>query len=155
MTALESRSAGLRVGQVMNLGAPCVCEDLSLAQAAQLLSDCALTAIAVCDEDGQVTGLVTDRDLALAIAQDEDPWMLEAAAMRTGRDDDPAALHPDDPLHRALAAMIRHQLWHLPVVHDDEPVGTLHLADVLARWPVPLAHELAEIIAQARAPVTP
>lgn len=155
MTANDSVGVGLTVGHVMSLHAPCVCEDLTLAQAAQLLLDCGLTAIAVCDEDGLVTGLVTDRDLARAIAQGEDPWMLEAAAMRTGGDDDPTPVHPDDPLPDGLAVMVRHQLWHLPVVVDDEPVGTLYLAEIISRWPLSRAHELPEVIAQARAQLTP
>ena len=39
----------------------------------QLLIDRELTAIAICDEDGMVTGIVTDSDVARAAAQGEDP----------------------------------------------------------------------------------
>jgi CBS domain-containing protein len=155
VTAADSVQASPTVGEVMSLAAPCLGDDLSLAQAAQLLTDCELTAIAACDEDGLATGLVTERDVARAIAQDEDPWMLEATAMRTGRDDDLTPAHPGDPLHEAVATMIRHQLWHLPVVLDDEPVGTLYLVEALARWPLPLAQELPRLVARARAPFTP
>jgi CBS domain-containing protein len=132
--SIPDRSAvrGLTVEQVMRPYAACIGEDLTLAQAAGMLTDCDLTAPTVCDEAGRVTGIVTDRDLARAIAEGEDPWMLEAAAMRTGTNQDPRPLHPQDALDEALAALVRYQLWHLPVTFEAQPVGTLHLLDVLA-----------------------
>jgi CBS domain-containing protein len=135
MTTHDPTTAQQRtVGQVMRPYAPCICEDLTLAQAAQLLVDWKLTAVTVCDEDGAVAGIVTDRDLARAVAEDEDPWMLDATAMRTRPNQDPSPLHPQEPLHDGLAALVRHQLWHLPVTLNGQPVGTLYLADILAPW---------------------
>lgn len=81
--------------------------------------------------------------------------MLDAAAMRTGCNDDPIPLPPDDPLPQALTAMIRHQTWHLPVVLDNQPIGTLYLSDVLTRWPHQATGELPQLIAPSRASVTP
>jgi CBS domain-containing protein len=69
------------------------------------------------------------------------------AATRTG--DTP--LDPDDALQDAISIMVRHQLWHLPVALDDEPVGTLYLADVLALRTAPDRHTLPHITAQAGA----
>lgn len=122
------------VGQVMRAYAPCICEDMTLAQAGQLLDAWELTAVTVCDEEGRVVGIVTDRDLARAIAQDEDPWTLEVAAMWTGTDQDARPLRTQDCLQEGLAALVRHQLWHLPVTFNNQPVGTLHLTDVIAYW---------------------
>ena len=146
---------GLRVGQVMSPYAPCVGEDVTLAEAALILTECGLSAISVCDEEGNATGLVTDRDIARAIAQGEDPWMLEPTAMRTGHGDDPTPLHPDDALQDAISIMVRHQLWHLPVILQEEPVGTLHLADVLALWPAQQSQRLPHLTAEAGARATP
>ena len=43
---------------------------------------------------------------------------------------DPVVVHPEQPLHEALALMRQHQISGLPVVDDERPVGILTNRDV-------------------------
>jgi CBS domain-containing protein len=79
-------------------------------------------------EDGELVGIVTDRDLVLhVLAKDADPHKLTIAAICSSN---PVVASPDESLSEALERMAREQVRRLPVVEERRLVGILAQADV-------------------------
>ena len=88
----------------------------SLAEAAQLMRQANVDILPVV-EDGQVCGVITDRDLVVrAIAVGADLTSTPVGECATG---DPVVAHPDWNLDQAMETMARAQIGRLPVIDDD------------------------------------
>ncbi len=99
--------------------------------AARLMKRHNLGALPVCDERGNLRGLVTDRDIVTrCIAMDLDPTdtMLREIMTRGI-----LTCRPGDDADRAAAAMGREQIRRLPVTEEGKLVGMVSLADVARR----------------------
>jgi CBS domain-containing protein len=87
----------------------------SLAEAAQRMREANVGILPVV-EDGEVRGVITDRDLVVrALAQDADLTSTVVAECATA---DPVVAHPDWNLDRAMETMARAQVGRLPVVEN-------------------------------------
>jgi CBS domain-containing protein len=92
----------------------------SLAEAAQLMRQANVGILPVV-EDGQVCGVITDRDLVVrAIAVGADLTSTPVGECATG---DPVVAHPDWNLDQAMDAMARAQIGRLPVIDDDNTLA--------------------------------
>ena len=79
-------------------------------------------------QDGELVGIVTDRDLVLnVLAKDVDPHQTAVATVCS---ENPIVVGPEDSLDEALQRMAREQIRRLPVVEDQRVVGILAQADV-------------------------
>lgn len=103
-------------------------ETLAQAAAAMWTFDCGI--LPVVDDDRRLLGVLTDRDICMAVAtRDQRASRLLAREVLTV---DPAVCGPDEPLADALARMERHQVRRLPVVDADGVLrGMLSICDVL------------------------
>lgn len=101
----------------------------SLAEAAALMweGDCGTLPVVI--DGGRVVGMITDRDIAMALAMRELPasYVLVNEAMSK-------ALHtcsPDDDIHTALKTMRKGRVRRLPVITDKgELKGIVSMNDV-------------------------
>jgi len=92
----------------------------SLAEAAQLMRQANVGILPVVEE-GQVCGVITDRDLVVrAIAIGADLASTPVGECATG---DPVVAHPDWNLDQAMEAMARAQIGRLPVIDDDNSLA--------------------------------
>ncbi|MEU1263228.1 CBS domain-containing protein [Streptomyces cellulosae] len=106
----------------MSVG-PCT----SVAQAARLMRDHDLGAVLVTD-DGQLRGLVTDRDLVVrSVADGVDP---EETTVVRACSEELVTVRPDDELDLAVRLMREHAVRRVPVVDGEHPVGVLSLGDI-------------------------
>jgi CBS domain-containing protein len=81
-------------------------------------------------EDGRPVGIVTDRDIALAVARHEDLSGLTAADVMTP---DPVTIHENATAVDLPAKMAEGSVRRIPVVNDDgRLVGIATLDDVVA-----------------------
>jgi len=79
-------------------------------------------------DNGELVGIVTDRDLAVQVlAKDLDPHKTTVASVCS---ENPVVVGPEDSLDDALQRMAREQVRRLPVVEDHRLVGILAQADV-------------------------
>lgn len=79
-------------------------------------------------DDGQLVGMVTDRDLVLQVlAKDLDPHKTTVGSVCS---ENPVVVAPEDSLAEALQRMARERVRRLPVVEDRRLVGILAQADV-------------------------
>ena len=81
--------------------------------------------------DGQLVGIITDRDIAIRVVADGlDPHM-ETAERHMSRD--PIVASPDWPVEQAAQLMAREQIRRLPVAENGRLVGYLALGDLAAQ----------------------
>jgi len=80
-------------------------------------------------ENGRLTGMVTDRDIAIrVVAEGKDP---QSTAVREVASTDLVTIDPQQDLDEALRLMAKHQVRRLPVVEEDgRLVGLVAQADV-------------------------
>ena len=80
-------------------------------------------------ENGRLTGMVTDRDIAIrVVAEGKDP---QSTAVREVASKNLVTIDPQQDLDEALRLMAQHQVRRLPVVEEDgRLVGVVAQADV-------------------------
>ena len=120
----------MKVRDIMSTNAVSCRPDTNLAAVGALMweHDCGL--IPVVDEAEQVTGVITDRDICIALStRDRQPSKITAREITAA----PAFVcSPDDDIQTALITMSRQRLHRLPVVNRERGlVGLLSINDVL------------------------
>ena len=110
-------------------GAPVSLEtDEPVAAAARLMRERNIGAMPVCDPDGKLVGMLTDRDIVIrCIASDRNAAETRVAdIMTTGA----VVAETKEPLEDALQRMEHEQIRRLPVTENGRLVGMISLADV-------------------------
>jgi CBS domain-containing protein len=103
----------------------------TLRQAAAAMADRGVGAAVVNDPDGMGPGIITERDILLAIGRGEDPDVEKVADHLTA---DLVFASPEWSLEQAAVAMVRGGFRHLVVVSQGETVGILSVRDIVRCW---------------------
>lgn len=120
----------MKVKEIMT-GSPSVCElNESLAEAAKKMWDADCGVLPVLKDGKEVVGLITDRDICMAMAmRDSNPAALSAEEVITG---EVYSVAPEDEIPKALQVMQEHQVRRLPVVSPEgELAGMLSMNDIV------------------------
>ena len=127
----ESRSqkAVMKVRELMTAAPTTYTPDTMFAAVAHLMweGDCGILPVV---DDGELVGVVTDRDMYIALATRN----AQASAVRVGAvaTRNVATCKPDDEVETALATMKRARVRRLPVVNADGTLlGVLSINDIL------------------------
>lgn len=116
-----------RVRDVMTPGVTSVRPTASLVEAAQLMRAQDIGDVFVA-QDGQLLGVLTDRDITVrAVADGADPLTVNAQSVCTPW---PVCVGPDEPVAAALSLMRRHEVRRLPVVENGRTLGVVSLGDL-------------------------
>ena len=120
----------MKVKDVMKIDVGFCSADDSLMKAAEMMRarDCGV--VPIVDEEKWVVGMLTDRDLCLAVvARNRKASDVECKDLIGGR---AIVCAPEDKLEDALRKMRKHQIKRLAAVSESgELVGILTVADVL------------------------
>lgn len=108
----------------------------TLRQAAKQMAARKVGAAVVMDPDGNGPGILTERDVLEALAQDQDPDVEVAGDHLTP---DAVTATPDWDLQRAAQVMVDGGFRHLVVCEGDEVVGVLSVRDLVRVWSGPKA----------------
>ena len=117
----------------------------SAALAARLLARHNVGALPVCGPEGNLRGMVTDRDIVLrCVAAEEDPARTRVKDIMTRGC---AAVAPDADPREAARLMAEKQVRRLPVVEDGRVVGVVSLGDLARsqRYDMEASKALSEI----------
>lgn len=102
---------------------------MKLAAVSRRMRETGCGTLVALDQHGRLAGIVSDRDLALAIGNVDDPARTSVERVMTRR------VHtalPDDDLRVALDQMARHKVRRLPVVsHDGDVLGLISIDDII------------------------
>ena len=108
----------------MHAPAVVVPEDISLSRASQVLDENKVGAAAVLDDDGMLTGVISERDLLRSVGRGADPGSTSVAEVMTA---DPFTLAADDTVATALELFRTHRFRHLPVMDGARVAGILSI----------------------------
>ncbi len=121
----------MKVAEIMSRSVVSANQKEPVTAAARLMKRHNLGALPVCDDEGRLRGLVTDRDIVTrCIAMDYDPTdtMLREIMSRGI-----LTCQPEDEAGQAAAAMAREQIRRLPVTENGRLVGMVSLGDMARR----------------------
>jgi CBS domain-containing protein len=113
---------------------------------AELLRDEEVGSVVI-EEAGRPVGIITDRDIAVAVADHEDISGLEASDLMT---EDPVTIEGDAEAVELPEKMAETHARRIPVVDDGKLVGVATLDDVVATTGEEL-EDIAEVI-EAQSP---
>ena len=117
-------------------------EDCTAAEAARRMLDLNIAAIVVTGGDGQLTGIVTERDLTrrvLAKSLDADKTIIADIMTK-----DPDTLNPGDSAVDALELMRTRHYRHLPVVDGGKVIGMVSIRDLYSAVKLKLEESIRE-----------
>ena len=120
----------MKVKEIMTAD-PSVCDlNESLAEAAKTMWDSDCGALPVLKDGKEVVGLITDRDICMAMAmRDSNPTAVSAEEVLTGN---VYSVAPEDEIQTALQLMQEHQVRRLPVIGPEgELEGMLSMNDIV------------------------
>lgn len=84
--------------------------------------------VIVSDDDGRLTGILTDRDIVVrVVAEGRDPRATRIGDIASH---ELTAVSPDDPVDRAVELMRERAIRRLPVVEQGKPVGIVSIGDL-------------------------
>jgi CBS domain-containing protein len=101
----------------------------SLARVGELMRDRNVGSVVICDS-GRPVGVMTDRDLAIAVVADEID-AGEAAGRHCSRPLVTGDIEMD--IEEAVALMIEHHIRRLPVIADGDLAGIVTIDDLAVR----------------------
>ena len=107
--------------------------DASLAEAARVLTKNRIGALIVRDADGALTGIISERDIVRAVAEEGAAALAFAVESRMTKD--VATCEQTDTIEEIMETMTRCRFRHMPVVEDDNVVGIISIGDVV-KWRV-------------------
>ena len=103
----------------------------SVAVAARLLESHNIGVLPVCEENGRLCGVVTDRDLVIrCMAANRLPEQTKVRDVMTGR---VVSVTPDMDVSAAAYLMGREQVRRLPVLQDGKLCGMVSVGDIAGR----------------------
>ena len=133
---------------VMTPEAKWVADDEPIAEVARRLDREGIGAVPVCDTDGHLTGVITDRDIVVkVIAADQDPQQVVAGDI--AGQSEVVTIGADDPIEEAIRTMKEHDIRRLPVIDGDRFVGMVSQADVARELPDSKVGDLVAAISSA------
>jgi CBS domain-containing protein len=118
-----------RVRDVMTLDVACVRPHDSVEYAARLMRERNCGAIPVVDRDGRLTGMITDRDIAVRlVARGSD---IRRARVDDCMTDEGFACLDTDSINNCMRSMSRNQVRRMPIVDSDgRVVGIVSQSDL-------------------------
>ncbi len=107
----------------------------------------------VITEDGQLAGIITERDLLRAVALGADP---DKTTVDDAMTTEVYTVPPDMPLQEAAREMATRWIRHLPVVEAGKLLGVVSMRDVtgvfaaMATGSVRVEHEFDQLVRERR-----
>jgi len=122
----------MKVKNIMQSPAVSCKEDTNLAKAVDLLWSCDCGVLPVVDASGKVIGIITDRDICVAVGSRNRP-PADLLVRQVGLHE-VVTCKPEDDVLSALEAMKVHQVRRLPVVDEAGILkGILSVNDIIRR----------------------
>jgi CBS domain-containing protein len=132
----------MKIKDMMHKGVECVAPNATLQQIAKKMKDFDVGAIPVCEGDKAI-GMVTDRDIAMSLADGKDVSKISASDLMSKN-----VIHCRDTeeAEDAIRIMEKNQIRRLPVLNEAQKlVGMVSLGDISHA----LSHDLTGEVTKA------
>lgn len=130
--------------EIMHVGATCIQESETLADAARRMGELGIGALPICGPDDRLHGIITDRDIVVkCVARGKDPKTMTAGMLEQGK---PVTIDAGADSDEVLRAMEQHRIRRLPVVENHRLVGMISEADLARRLPEEQVGHFVEVV---------
>lgn len=126
------------VREVMTPNPTTVRPDDTLRTAQEYMFGCECRRLPVVDENGRLVGIITDRDVRLALNSPlilrerwQDDLLVNQTTVEVCMTPDPFTIGPDAPVEDAITLLLERKISGLPVLDGDELVGIITITDLL------------------------
>ena len=142
----------MQIREIMTPDVECIGPDETVRDAARRMRDFDVGPLPVCDDNGRLAGMITDRDITVrAVAEGKDPAATRVREVMTRH---VVYCHEDHDVHSAEWLMQSRQIRRLVVVdHDKRLVGIVSLGDLALE--LGDAQRAGEILQDVSAPAEP
>lgn len=131
----------LTVGDLMTVNPDTVTADTPLREVIELMKVECCRQLPVVDAAGRLTGIITDRDVRLAVNSPivlhdrwQDETLIDTATAKSCMTPDPITVSASMPAYRAAEMLSAYKFGALPVVENSELVGIITVTDFLDRF---------------------
>ena len=121
------------VKDIMTTCVSCVKPETSISQIARQMKQDNIGSLPVCNDSGNVLGIITDRDITIRSISNLDSSLYDSSNMPTAQEimsTNMIYATPNMNLHDATILMSKHQIRRLPVISNQRLVGIVSLADI-------------------------
>lgn len=119
--------------------------DTTLKQVAERLAASEIGMVPICNSEGRLEGVVTDRDIVVkAVAGGKDLDSVKAGELAD--QEEVVTIGADDSVEEAIKTMKQHQVRRLPVIDGHKLVGMVSQADIARSVPNDKVGELLEAV---------
>jgi CBS domain-containing protein len=127
--------------QIMTARPVFVRDQDSVTEAARRMAVLGVGCVPVLTEDDRLSGMVTDRDIAVkVIAYGHDPGATSCGDLARR---EVVAIGPDEPVEDVPTVMLSHRVGRVPVVEGERLIGIVGTADLARALPdLPVARML-------------
>ncbi|MCI0393772.1 MAG: CBS domain-containing protein [Chloroflexi bacterium] len=131
----------LTVNDLMTVGPDTVTPDTPLREVINVMKRQGCRQLPVVDEAGRVVGIITDRDVRLAVNSPvvlherwQDDRLLETVTAESCMTPNPITVTPETPAYRAAEMLSAYKFGALPVLDNGRLVGIISVTDFLDRF---------------------
>jgi CBS domain-containing protein len=119
--------------------------ETSVEDAARRMAELDVGALPICNADGRLEGVITDRDIAVkVVAAGRDPKQTTVGDVSQGAE--VVTIGADDSIDEAVRTMKDHAVRRLPVIDGQELIGMISQADIAKHMPADKTGDLVEAI---------
>jgi CBS domain-containing protein len=105
--------------------------DATVTEIAVKMTELGIAAVVICEKDGKVAGIVTERDLVRKVLARDEKNCQKHSMAKNIMTADPYCMNSDTYMFEALTFMMLHGIRHLPVVDKGRLVGIVSLQDLM------------------------
>jgi CBS domain-containing protein len=122
--------------------------DLSVFEAAKRMAKDDYGALPICNGQGRLQGMVTDRDIVVkVVAAGKDPKATKVSELAT--QPEVVTIGADDSIEEAMKTMKKYAVRRLPVIDGTDLVGMVSQADLAKSLPEKKTGDLIDAISSA------
>ncbi len=132
----DNKLLSSRVRKIISRDPVTAPDQTSLKDAAHLMTEEGVSSLIVTEVQAstegsgneRMVGIITDRDLRTRALAEGLPYHTPVADIMSS---DLISVGADDFIFEAMLLMLRHNIHHLPVLHNDRPIGVVGLSDII------------------------
>jgi CBS domain-containing protein len=121
------------VKDVMTKNVISVARDMPMGEAAEIMADNHIGCLVV-KSGGKVSGIITDRDILVFIA-DPEHRNIDLYKVKDAMTDYVITVRPGNPVEKAVQLMTENRVKKIPVVDNERLVGIITMSDII--WAQP------------------
>lgn len=120
-----------QVREIMSSPVEVCSEDTTVGKIAKIMTVKGIGSLLVCDSNGKLKGIITERDLVTKVLARDTGVCLKDMKAKEVMTPDPFYVSPESYMYEVAAFMISHNIRHLPVLENDKIIGIVTVRDLM------------------------